>query len=308
MSPIHFLGWLTSEQWAAVEALSTAITALVAVAAAIFAFVQVRQARLLRVEQSRPFVVANFEPSPVSSKYTELVIENIGTTIATNVTIKFDRPLESADNVEGFELSKSPLLTQGIPMMPPGMRVTGLFDSFPARRDSDLPMSYSATVKFSDFRGKPQEPLTYLLDLNFRNSLVHITEYGVHDAAKALREMEKSMKKWTDHFNGIRVYVKDEDAQSFADNWQRRKGGEAASLGRPMPAGRPAPSRFGSYAEPIWKRLYWALRILITSGKRRRELRAQIQQRPDLAPFLTKELETFTGSNLLRLVGQQLVR
>jgi hypothetical protein len=49
--------------------------------------------------------------------------------------------------------------------------------------------------------------------------------------------MEKSMKKWTDHFNGIRVYVRDEDTRTFADNWQRRKGGEAASLGRPLPAG-----------------------------------------------------------------------
>src|SRR5215211_8561973 len=100
MSPIHFLGWLTSEHWAAVEALSTAVTAFVAVAAAIFAFVQVRQARLLRVEQSRPFVVANFEPSPGSHRNIELVIENIGTTIATDVTIEFDPPLEAAEKVE----------------------------------------------------------------------------------------------------------------------------------------------------------------------------------------------------------------
>jgi hypothetical protein len=114
------------------------------------------------------------------------------------------------------------------------------------------------------------------------------------------------MKKWTDHFNGIRVYVRDEDTRTFADNWQRRKGGEAASLGRPLPAGRPAPSRFDRYAEPIWKRTYWALRILIASERRRREIKAQIKGRPDLGPLLTQELESLTGSRLLRLAGQQL--
>jgi hypothetical protein len=257
------------------------------------------------VEQSRPFVVANFEPSPGSHNYVDLVIENIGTTIATNVTIEFDPPLKAADKAERFELSKSPLLTQGIPMMPPGMRVSGLFDSLPARKDSDLPMKYSATLKFSDFRRKPQEPLKYLLDLNFRNSLPQLAQYGLHDAAKALRGMEQSMIKWTTHPDGMHVYMSDEDAKRFADNWQRRKG---TSQARPLPAGRPAPSRFDRYVEPIWKRLYWALRILVTNGKRRRALRAQIQQRPDLAPFLTKELENLTGSSLLRLVRQQLVK
>jgi hypothetical protein len=108
--------------------------------------------------------------------------------------------------------------------MPPGRRVAALFDLSHERKDSGLPMSYSATVKFADFQGKPQKPLKYVLDLNFRYGLVRFNQYGVHDAAKALREMEKSMKKWTDHFNGIRVYVRDEDARSFADNWQRRKG------------------------------------------------------------------------------------
>lgn len=250
-------GVWTPEDW---TALSAAVTAIVALVAAAFAFLQVRQARLLREEQAQPFVVVDFESSAAWRNAIELVVENIGKTVATQVKVTFDPPLESTQKYDSYDLAQSVLVTQGIPTMPPGKRMTGMFDLTHVRKDSGLPMAYVATVQFSDARGRPQKPLTYVLDLNVRYGLMHFTEYRVHDAAKALREMRDTMKKWTDHFNGLRVYVVDEDARRFDEQWQMDKGGDVPTMENPTPAGRPAPSRFDLYREPAWKRVYWTVR------------------------------------------------
>jgi hypothetical protein len=282
-----FPAW-TPADW---SALSAAITALIAFVAAVFAFLQVRHARLLREEQAQPFVVVDFESSPVWHNAIELVIQNIGKTVAKNVRVAFDPPLESTQRQEGYELSKSVLLTQGIPTMPPGKRVTALFDLSHDRKDSGLLMSYTATVHFADSRGRPQEALTYVLDLNFLYGLMRFTERGVHDAAKALMEMRDTMTKWTAHSKGIRVYAVDEDARNFNDRWQQDKSGEFPSLASPTPAGRRTPSRFDKYKEPIWRRIYWAVQQERNRRERIRELEARVQARPDLDPMLRHELD-----------------
>lgn len=264
----ELLSMLTPEAWAAVEAAATALTALIAVLAAVFAFVQVRQARRLRVEQARPFVVVDFESSPVWQNAIQLVIQNIGQTIATDVAVSFDPPLESTDKHEGYELAKSALLTNGIPAMPPGKRVTALFDLSHRRKDSGLPMSYLARVTFSDYQGKQQDPLEYRLDLNFLYGLMRFREYGLHDAAKALREIEKTVGRWTDHSDGLRVYAVDEDARQFEDRWQMSEGvifphwvGPRLLAGRSLHASISTPSRCGNAS--TGRQRFWSLVIII---------------------------------------------
>ncbi len=295
-----FPAW-TPEDW---SALSAGVTAIVAVVAALFAFLQVRQARLLREEQAQPFVVVDFESSAVWQNAIELVIENIGKTVARDVRVTFDPPLESTEQHEGYDLSKSVLLAEGIPTMPPGKRVAALFDLSHKRYDSGLPMSYVATVNFSDARGKRQDALTYVLDLNFRYGLMRFTEYGLHDGVKAIREIRDTMKKWTAvHPRGLRVYTVDDDARRFDERWQMEHGGHPPTLANPTPAGRRSPSRFDRYKEPLWKRAVWGLRLAARRRKRREELRAEMWARPDLAPMLQRELElleSFRVKNRLR--------
>lgn len=281
------------------SALSAAVTAAVAVVAAAFAFLQVRHARLLREEQAQPFVVVDFESSPVWRNAIELVIENIGKTVATNVRVSFDPPLQSTQQAEGYDLSKSVLLTQGIPTMPPSKRVATMFELSHDRKDSGLPLTYTAKVDFADSRGKPQKSLTYVLDLNFLYGLRRFREYGVHDAAKAVQEMRDAMNKWTDHFDGIRVYVVDEDARHFEERWQMEKGGDVPTMGNPLPARRPAPSRFDKYKEPVWKRMYWSIRQEVDRRKRLAELEAKVAQRPDLASELEPQLARLRSTGLL---------
>jgi hypothetical protein len=267
-------------------ALATCATALVAAAAALYARNQVKEARTLREEQAQPFVVVDFEPSPAWRQAINLVVENIGKTLATNVRITFDKPLESTETHPGFEISESVLLTEGIPCMPPGKRVTALFDLAHQRKDSGLPMTYVATVEFCDGRGRQQKALTYVLDLNFYYGLMSIDEYGMHHAAKALGEIHKIMKKWTGHHGRLGIDSFDADYAAWRANWERERGGPP-TFGRSRPAGRRAPTKFRHLQEPLAQRVFWAFALPVVKrraarAERREDLRLARAGRHDL--------------------------
>lgn len=114
--------------WAAVTAWAAWATVAVYVALGIFAWIQVLQARRLREEQARPFVIVDFEPGFL----VYLTVENIGRTMARDVTVRFDKPL--ASTLTGpREINESPLLRQPIPTLPPGRKIRVLFDQYDAR-------------------------------------------------------------------------------------------------------------------------------------------------------------------------------
>lgn len=236
----------SAEQWAAVgsviQAVATVLTLAVAFFAARYAGRQVREARAqveearkareaqaeqarqaseeqtqreqrLREEQARPFVVVDFEPSSVWGNIINLVFENVGKTLAKNVRFSFDPTLKSSqDERDGYDFASSVLLTQGIPAMPPGKRFVALFDLSHRRVKTDLPMTYRVRVDLQDTQGRDQEPLEYVLDLNFRYGIRRVESKTIHDVAKSLTEIERSLGRWTQHFNGLRVWVRDEDS------------------------------------------------------------------------------------------------
>jgi hypothetical protein len=68
--------------WAAVTAWAAWATVAVYVVLGIFAWIQVLQARRLREEQARPFVIVDFEPGFL----VYLTVENIGRTMARDVS------------------------------------------------------------------------------------------------------------------------------------------------------------------------------------------------------------------------------
>ncbi|UXY21543.1 hypothetical protein N8I84_24765 [Streptomyces cynarae] len=189
----------TPEDWSAAATVATAIftiaTVGIALAAALYAKQQVDLARQLREDQAQPFVVVDFADNPVWGKAIDFVVENMGQTLARNVKIKIDPPFQTTMDNSGHPLASSPLLTQAIPSMPPGKRITALFDIAHERYDAGLPTKYTATIEFEDAHGKRQEPLTYILDLSIRYDLLRMTEYRTHDAAKALREISATLKE-----------------------------------------------------------------------------------------------------------------
>lgn len=192
-----------------------------------------RELRRTREDQSRPFVVVDIQPGAGRS-YFNLVVENIGTTAARDVRIVFDPPIEQS-GADGFELAQSGLLTDGIQMMPPGRRITAFFDSEHEVLSPDRPSRYDVTVSLNDARGRPQADQTYAIDMSYLRGLAYIEELGPHDAAKALGDLNKSMKAWAGVDGRLKVGVVDEDRR--ADNAQV----ELALTGRRRSMREPAP-------------------------------------------------------------------
>lgn len=260
------MGEWGAAEWSAVGSVSTAGIALLAV---IYAALQVREARKAREAQTQPFVVVSLEPSRVANFIIELVVENIGSTLARDVSFKFDPPLKSSlDDSE--PLKDSYLVKEGIPTMPPRMRLARVFDSAIQRQSAeDLPWRFNVEVRFSDHRGKQQDPLRYVLDLEPYRSGTFLTERGIHHAAESLDEIRKVLKTTT-RGQRLRVAVHDEDYQNWSDHWQRERGGRSPSLGTPWPAGRRSPSKFQHLDEPWPGRMMWRLRQWVRRLLRRR--------------------------------------
>ena len=95
--------------------------------AAAVAIYQALEARRLRKDQARPFVVVDFEPERPSVM--NLVITNVGKTMARNVRIAADPPFESSqDESHPMSLAQLKIFTDGIPALAPGKRIALLFD------------------------------------------------------------------------------------------------------------------------------------------------------------------------------------
>jgi hypothetical protein len=110
-----------------------------------------------------------------------------------------------------------------IPTLVPGQEWRNLWDSGIARFDSDLPRRYEATASFSDSRGK-RHRYVYVIDWGTLFDTEVVTSYGIHHAAKALREISKTLGKWTESGAGkLSVIARDGDARDRRDRERREQ-------------------------------------------------------------------------------------
>lgn len=214
---------LGADSW---QAIGTVATTMIAGAAAYIGLTQASESKKTRVgqenaaqelrkEQARPFVIVDFQPNSVTGHAVDLVIENMGNTLARNVRISFDPELATTDEDVSIRLPKSVLLTRGIPTLVPGQRIATPFDRHDVRDKSELPSIYEAYVEFDDSEGIHYKD-RYTLDLTIRHGLLYIQERGMHDAAKALMEISK----WGKFRDRLHVWVHDdanEEAARAAD-------------------------------------------------------------------------------------------
>lgn len=219
----------TAEQWIAV---GTVGTMLVAIVAAIVALRQVAEARHLREDQTRPYVVVDVESSPAGLQVLNLVIANAGQTLARNVKLNFEPELRSSE--EGYVLHETVLMREGIKTMPPGRRIEVWFDRAFKRDKTGLPMRYDVTVEYDDARGQRQEPLRYVLDLAHLYGPLYIGVKGVHDIVKALEDVRDYLKASRDG-SVLAFSVSDRDLE------RERRRSEHAITGRWPRRGRKPP-------------------------------------------------------------------
>lgn len=183
--------------------------AIGAIGALVYAAFQVGQARKLREEQARPWVVVDFEPDWIMW----LTIENTGRTVATDVKLRFTPELASTQT-KPWPWEESPAFTEGIPSLPPRKRLRFFFDSLPARlNDQTLPKHYDV---FIEYHGpiKRRKPLTstYKLDIGHYWGSSPPPK-GLPELVKEVENIHKEMKKWTDGTSGLQVNATDRNDQ-----------------------------------------------------------------------------------------------
>jgi hypothetical protein len=205
--------WLSPWDWTGDDWLG--LTFFVLLFTAIIGLRQVREAQKLRIEQARPFVIIDFH---AWSNMIELKIKNTGRTLARDVRFTFDKPLETstgATDARG-KLMELNIFKNGIPSLAPDKEITLFFDTFVARVDAALPMTYNVTVDYRDPAGrKYSEPM--LLDLDTYFGTGGITRHDIHDVHRRLEELVKEIKKWTAWPGGIKTMT----ANDIKEHYER---------------------------------------------------------------------------------------
>ena len=206
MAALSWLEWWTAER---VVAVATMGQLLVLVAAALFARAQVREARELRKDEARPYVVVDFEPDRVP--FVNLVVANLGRTMARNVRVDLDPPLESSVYRSGpVPLARFKLFSEGIPSLAPGKRIVLLFDQMYDRAELELPDSYRVRLTYEWDGGEPiREELR--LDLDLYRPLRRVTPETIHEVSKTLTKIGQQLERWSAGTGGGLLMLSPED-------------------------------------------------------------------------------------------------
>lgn len=215
-----------------VGAIAGALTFVVAVIALRIARGQLKEAshareqtKKLEREKSQPYVVAFLEESAVGSHILDLVVRNFGQTAGRNIRLSFEPTLNRTDGNDGTE---DVILPEVISFLAPGQEWRTLFDVGTERAHrEDLPLVYNGVVTYDGLDGEPEKS-DVVIDLQPFKARIFPEILGVHHAAKALQDISKNQKKWTESPQGIKVYSRDGDARDAkaveqAQRWKARQ-------------------------------------------------------------------------------------
>lgn len=165
----------------------------VLVVAALVAWSQAREARRLREDQSRPFVVLDVDF--MGSSLLFLFVKNIGTSLARDVRIAVDPPLTTSLD---FDMGAIKMLgDDGIPTLAPGKELRTLFDMGFRRHEAGLPLLYSVTITYTDDRGERKFSEATFLDIEQYTHMRFVDRKDIHNVYKAMEKMQRTFDKWT---------------------------------------------------------------------------------------------------------------
>lgn len=182
------LGWSPEQYMAAASWTTVAIavvTLVLLVFSARFAARQFEEARRLRQDQSRPYIVPSID---IEQQMLFLfVVENIGRTAAFDVRIEFEEPPRS----EMKDIEDLGILNEPIPTMPPGQRFRAYWESsltiFSREKPYPHPLAYRVNVSYQDHDGNAYGPELYILDFKVFT--------GQATGAKGLPELVKAVEQ-----------------------------------------------------------------------------------------------------------------
>jgi hypothetical protein len=166
---MNLLTDLTVDQWAVLVAVVAAVIAVwQAAIARRSAAQQLALTERIHREQNEPYVIVDIQPERNDGSLL-LVIENAGPTVARNVRISCNPPIQSGWAPVGDEPDLTQVMQQvlarTIPMLPPRRRLTFLLDNSSRYKNTELPRVYTFTVN-ADGPAGAVETLEFTVDLD----------------------------------------------------------------------------------------------------------------------------------------------
>ncbi len=150
-------------------------------------------------EQVQPYVIADIRERIPGSQLLCFFIENSGPTVARDVQLTVDPPLQSALGDE-TAAKLNAAVTRKISVLPPKRQLMYLMDVSHKLFESDLPRIYTVVVNCSGPFG-PVETLTYTIDLDaLKHGLLNreSLEWSTHVLAEESKKARKAQEKQAD--------------------------------------------------------------------------------------------------------------
>ena len=143
-----------------------------------------------RDAETRPYVIVYFDV-PHGELWADLVVKNVGKTVARNVKMLFDPPLQ---NTDGPSLMSLPMIRDGIPMLPPGYEIKTTLDFTQKYFKSGLPMFYNVTVTYAGGMEDKERQTDCVADLSAFEHLTYIERKDLHDLVLRVEKLTAEVK------------------------------------------------------------------------------------------------------------------
>ena len=187
---------VSASTWDVVGTLLTGGGLLFGGIAAVVAVLQHRAAGQARLDQARPYVILSAVENRVDRFIIDLELANVGNGPAYDVTINVTPPFVTSTDESGHEIRRARIFNEPVPMLAPHASVRMFFDSAFARFEKkDLPSRFEARISYRDATGHAWANELNIVDVAIQEGLTYSSEYGIHHAAAALREIQKDTKK-----------------------------------------------------------------------------------------------------------------
>lgn len=178
---------LDAGEWAAI---GTWFTGLITVGLLVYAIVQIRDGRKLREDETRPFMVVDFDLR--NSGLVSLDVQNIGKSAAAAVRVLLDEPIVSAKAKVDWQTNG--LFKEGVPLFAPGRRMTYVIDIFHKRVEAQLPSRVSGVIEYQRAHGRTgtfREP--FMIDLSAYGGAL-LPRKDLADLADEVQKIRKLME------------------------------------------------------------------------------------------------------------------
>ncbi len=152
----------------------------------------IKEMKEARDQENAPYIVIYFD-IPTNKHLINLIIKNVGKSIATDVKLTFTPSLSSR---VFKDINDTPLIKNGISSLPPNYELRILFDGIINLFDNvAFPMTYVVEVSYAGGLVKERRTSTQTLDLSMFYGLMQVNEKGLNELVKAIETIAEHTGK-----------------------------------------------------------------------------------------------------------------